>query len=397
MNIYLDHASTTPLCEAVKKTVVAHLDLYGNPSSMHSLGVASEKQIKQVRKKVATAIGAQEKEVIFTSGGTEANNLAIFGLVSSRKGRLITSTIEHPSVLNAFEALEKKGYELITIGVDECGFIDTHALEQALNAETILVSVMAVNNEAGTVQPVSEIGSLVAAFNKSHNTQIRFHVDAVQAFGKIPINFKSLSVDSMSISAHKLNALKGTGALVCKAGVSLKPLIVGGGQESSIRPGTENLLGIIALGEAVGEHSPNLNANYAHVAKIKAHFKEALAEMAEIKINGFDQIDNTMDPACCLASPYILNVSFIGVKGEVLLHALEMQGIYVATGSACSSKKKAHSHVLKALGLKESQLDSAIRFSFGHGTTLEELSQAAEIVKKVVSDLRSIMKNSKRR
>ena len=397
MTIYLDHASTTPLCEAVKQVVVKNLDSYGNPSSMHSLGVASEKLIKQARKKIASAIGAQEKEVFFTSGGTEANNMAIFGLVTNRKGRLITTTIEHPSVLNAFEALEKKGHEVVYIGVDENGLIDLHAFQNALNDETTLVSVMAVNNEVGSVQPIAEIGGLINNYNQLHQTQVRFHVDAVQAFGKIPINFNRLHVDALSVSAHKLNALKGTGALICKAGVSLKPMLIGGGQENGIRPGTENLLGIIAFGEAVGELLPKLNAHFQEIDKMKTDFLEALSEISDLKVNGPKPSGINIEPTECQVSPYILNVSFLGVKGEVLLHALEMKGVYVATGSACSSKKKTHSHVLTALGLKERQLEGAIRFSFGQGTTPEALIQAADIIKKEVCDLRTIMKNSKRR
>ncbi len=389
MTIYLDHASTTPLAENVKRVVIENLAYYGNPSSLHHLGVESEKKIKSVRRDICDFLEINERELIFTSGGTEANNLAILGSVINRSKtsrRYITSKIEHPSVLKAFESLERLGYEVIYISVNSDGLIDVDALKDALNTDTVLVSTMAVNNELGSIQPIEAIGNAIHTFNAIHQTQIRFHVDGVQALGKIKIDIAKCHIDLLSISAHKINGMKGTGALYCNNLSLLKPLVFGGQQEFGIRPGTENLIGIIAFGEAIKNAKDAMVINSKHVQMLKDRLLETLMLHEDIVINGHNDLRY---------SPYLLNISFIGIKGEVLLHALEMKGIYVATGSACSSKKKNQSHVLSVLGYSDKRLEGAIRISFGHENTMAEIESAANTIVSVSKELGTIM-NKKR-
>ncbi len=389
MNIYLDHASTTPLSENVKRIVVENLDYYGNPSSMHHMGVEAEKKLKSARREICDFMEIGERELVFTSGGTEANNLAIFGSIINRSkvtNRYITTKIEHPSVLKSFEALERLGYEVVYLSVNDLGHVDINELTEALTVNTVLVSVMAVNNEIGSIQPIEVIGATIYAFNAAHKTNIRFHVDAVQAFGKFKIDIVKCHIDLMSISAHKINGLKGTGALYYNNMLLLKPMFSGGQQEFNIRPGTENSLGIIAFGEAVKALKNSMVSRMEHVQLLKNAMLDKILIPDGVVLNGLNDTSY---------SPYILNVSFIGIKGEVLLHTLEMEGIYVATGSACSSKKKNHSHVLSALGYKEKRLEGAIRISFGHENTLEEIDTAANRIAIAASELNKIM-NKKR-
>lgn len=385
MDIYLDHASTTPLSEEVKNLIVENLDVFGNPSSLHRLGVVSEKKIKASRSKICDALKIKEKELIFTSGGTEANNLAILGSASKRLGRFITSKIEHPSVLNAFETLSKAGHDVIYLDVDEKGIVDISALKEALTHDTQLVSIMFVNNEIGSIQPIEKIAKIIDAYNRDNKTRVKFHVDAVQALGKIPLELDRLHIDLMSLSAHKINALKGTGALYVREGVTLKAMQFGGQQEQGLRPGTENLLGIMAFGEAVKAACINMAHHYDHVTMLR-----------ELVIKRFKDQPNIFMGCDENYSPYIINVSFEGVKGEVLLHALEMKGIYIATGSACSSKKKTVSHVLSALGYKESRMEGAIRISFSYTLSAEEVEVAADEIIKTASELRQIMNKKNR-
>lgn len=389
MEIYLDHASTTPLSDSVKKIIKESLDLYGNPSSLHTLGVASEKKIKNARRIICDVLKIKEKELLFTSGGTEANNLAILGSAARKGGRFITSKIEHPSVLNAFDMLSSAGHDVVYLDVDARGIVDIGALESALSEDTQLVSIMAVNNEMGSIQPIEAIGKLIHGFNLKHQSRIRFHVDAVQAFGKLPIHMDKAHIDLMSISAHKLNALKGTGALIVREGISLRPLQFGGQQEQGIRPGTENLLGIQAFGEAVKDAFACMDQHYRKALGYRSILIEQLLADSKNHINGM--VEGDLEDYLISHSPYIVNVGFEGVKGEVLLHALEMKGIYVSTGSACSSKKKSYSHVLKAAGLKESLLEGSIRFSFGQSTVDEVLKPATIEIIKTVDELRLIM------
>lgn len=389
MNIYLDYAATTPISPEVKEVMINHFDTFGNPSSLHHLGVVAEKLIKQARKQVSDALGVNEREIIFTSGGTEANNLAIQGLTLNRtNARYITSQIEHPSVLGTFEWLEKNGADVVYLPVDEQGRVMLEALKSALSKETVLVSIMAVNNETGTIQPVQEIGTMIQTFNQEFQAQVRFHVDAVQAFGKFTLMPEKLNVDAMSISAHKIGGPKGIGALYVKKGINLKPLMFGGQQEQGVRPGTENGLGIVAFGKAAELAKNHMAQRESYVKEIKATFIDALMQEPEIIING------TVDAS---ASPYIINLSVMGVKGEVLLHTLEMKGLYVATGSACSSKKKVASHVLRAMKLNDARLEGAIRISFSHLTTIEEVKMATDILIESAKTLRSIMSSKHRK
>lgn len=389
MDIYLDHASTTPLSDGVKKIIYENLDTFGNPSSLHTLGVASEKKIKAARRIICDALKIKEKELLFTSGGTEANNLAIFGLAGKKPGRFITSKVEHPSVLSAFEALEKSGHDVVFLDVDERGIVDVNALERMLSEDTQLVSIMAVNNEIGSIQPIEKIGQLIHEYNQRNRTRIRFHVDAVQAFGKLPIKLDHAHIDLMSMSAHKLNALKGTGALFVREGITLRPLQYGGQQELGIRPGTENLIGILAFGEAVKDAFIEMEERRLSAEKARITMINRLREESGVFINGM--VEGDSDRYLNEFSPYIINVSFEGVKGEVLLHALEMKGIYVSTGSACSSKKKKVSHVLMAMGLGEKRLDGAIRISFGHMCETSDISAATDVIIQSAAELKAIM------
>lgn len=389
LSIYLDHAATTPLAESVKQVVIDNLNHYGNPSSMHRMGVESEKRVKAARRDICEFLRINERELIFTSGGTESNNLAILGSVTNRSkasSRYITTKIEHPSVLKAFELLERQGYEVIYLSVNTDGFVAVEALKAVLNSDTVLVSTMYVNNELGSIQPIEAIGNAIHAFNATHQCNIRFHVDGVQALGKIDIDLAKCHVDLMSFSAHKINGMKGIGALYCNNLSQLKPLVYGGQQEFGIRPGTENIIGIIAFGEAVRVLKNTMKVRSQHVQMLKDSLLETLLSHEDIVLNGHNDMRY---------SPYITNVSFIGIKGEVLLHTLEMNDIYVATGSACSSKKKNHSHVLAALGYNEKRLEGAIRISFGHENTLEEIERASDIIVSVSSELGKIM-NKKR-
>lgn len=386
MRYYLDYAATTPPSEAVKLGITHHLEMnYGNPSSLHRLGVQAEKLIKDSRRTLSKALGVSEREILFTSGGTEANNLAIIGTVNKyKKGRLITTKIEHPSVLNTFEHFEKLGFEVIYLPVNNGGVVELEDFQKALTRDTILVSVMHVNNEIGSIQPIKAIGLAINGFNRAEKTSIKFHVDAVQGFGKIDLDVKACYIDLMTVSGHKINALKGTGALYCSSGTVLSPLIYGGQQENGIRPGTENVLGIIAFGIACEETFSKRTQLSAHCSTLKAKMIQHLSAIEDFKVNGLSD------------SPYIVNVTFPGIKAEVLLHTLEMNEVYVSTGSACSSKKKHQSHVLKAIGLSDREIEGSIRLSFGEGLDEKQIDDSAAFIVKAVQSLKQIMGKNKR-
>lgn len=380
MEIYLDHASTTKPSEAVvQKMSDMLLTFYGNPSSLHRKGMHVEKEIKNVRSLLAKGLKCHEREIVFTSGGTEANNLAIQGIIREKKGRIITSAIEHPSVKSTIESMGKNGCDVVILPVDPHGHVSVEALKASLTEDTLLVSIMHVNNEIGSIQPINEIGEAIDAFNKAHRTSIRFHVDAVQSFGKYPIALSALKVDLMTFSGHKINGLKGTGVLYIKTGVDVKPLVFGGQQEQGIRPGTENTLGIMALGCAFEEKVQNMDMNFENATMLKQMMLSRFEGHDFIVVNG------------SLDSPYVLNISVMGTKGEVMLHSLEMKEIYVSTGSACSSKKKNQSHVLKALGLDDVAIEGAIRLSFGESLTEEQVMEAAQSIIDLGIELRKIM------
>lgn len=386
MLVYLDNSATTkPYQEAVDVMAKVLTEDYGNPSSLHTLGIAAEKYVKSARKSFATSIGASEEEVFFTSCGTEADNMAIMGAAAARKHqgkKIITTAVEHPAVLEPCRKLEQMGYKVEYIGVDSKCRLDMKQLEAAIDEDTILISVMGVNNETGSIMPIKEIIELKDRYNKEHNTGILMHTDAVQAFGKIPVNVKGefKGADMISVSGHKIHGPKGIGGIYVKKGLNLPAFIIGGGQENHMRSGTENTAGIAGFGKAMDIAFADFEGRVDKMAKAKARLLEAIkADVKDIIINSPEE-----------SAPSVLNISFMGTRGEVLLHTLEQDNIYVSTGSACSSNKKGQSHVLGAMGLKHKEIEGAIRFSFSEFNTEEEMDYVADKVKQAVTRFRKL-------
>jgi len=382
MDVYLDHSATTKPSPAVFAAMQHVLQTeYGNPSSAHRKGFLAEQLLKEARAVVATALGANSNEIIFTSGGTEANNLALQGSIARLKHRhkyLVTTQIEHSSVSSVFKHFEAQGYRVTYLGVDQYGFVKMDELQAALAEQPALISMMMVNNEIGTIQSIAEIGALLNCCLE----RPLFHVDAVQAFGKVPFHVHQLGVDLLSISGHKIYGPKGIGALYIKTGTKIDPIFYGGGHESALRPGTQNVPGIVGMGVAAAEVSRDLHANRQKLALLKHYLiQQILAQIPKVQIHSPEQENFT---------PNILNVSFYGIKGEVLLHTLETDGIYVSTGSACNSHKKSYSHVLTAIGLAEPALESAIRFSFSPNNTTDEIDYCLEKLQIHVNELRQV-------
>ena len=379
MFVYLDNSATTKPYDEVITKMTEGLKTFGNPSSLHRLGLDAERLLKTSRRQIASSVNCEETEIVFTGSGTEADSLAILGTgyaLKRRGNKIITSKIEHKAVLENFALLESQGFEVVYLDVDKQGIIDMAQLEAELNDKTILVSVMWVNNETGCIQPISQIGKLV---HKFENTV--FHSDGVQAFGKINIDPRLNEVDLLSISAHKIHGPKGVGALYIKKGIRLEPVILGGSQESGLRSGTENIPGILGFSEAAKLGFSSFDARFKKVKSLKEYFLDGIkAEINDILINSAN-IDFT--------SPYVLNVSFKGIKGEVLLHMLEQDEIFVSTGSACSSKKKIESHVLKAMGLRSHDIDGAIRFSFSEFNTIDEIDYTLDKLKNSIKRMRA--------
>ncbi|QCX32774.1 cysteine desulfurase [Caloramator sp. E03] len=378
--IYFDNSATTkPHREVIDEVVLCMEKYFGNPSSAHRLGIEAEKKMKIARENVAMLINAQANEIVFTSGGSEANNTAIKGIIKNGD-HVITSKIEHPSVLRALKELEVEGVEVTYLDVDSRGVLNIDQLKNSIKDNTKLVTIMHVNNEIGSIQPIEEIIKIV----RNKNKKTRVHVDAVQSAGKIKIDVKKLDVDLMSISAHKIHGPKGVGALYIKKGVNIRPLISGGGQERDIRSGTENLPMISAFGVAANIISDNIEQKIEHVNNIKKHFMNRLSEIEDVRINS---------PIDDVHIGNILNVSFKDIKGEVLLHALEDYEIYVSTGSACSAKKSSHkNYVLPAIGLNDCYISGAIRFSFSYLNTIDEVDKTIEALKNILKFLRRIKK-----
>ena len=380
MEIYLDNSATTkPYKEVVDKMVLALTTQYGNPSSIHKKGIEVEREIKEIRRNIARSLGAKETEIYFTSGGTECNNTIIRSVAKlnkKTKNHIISTVIEHPSVLNTLKDLEADGFEVTYLPVGKDGKISLEDLKNAIKKETILVSVMHVNNEIGTIQPIEEIGKYL----KSLDEKVYFHVDGVQSYAKIKFRPSRYNIDFMSVSGHKLHGPKGIGFMYVKENNRIKPLLTGGGQEIGIRSGTENVPGIYGIGEAVRILNQDLEGTIDKIRGLRDLLKEEiLANIDNVKINSPE------DGVC-----HVLNVSFRGVRGEVLLHYLEQKEIYVSTGSACSSKKKG-SHVLNAIGLTPDEIEGAIRFSLSDLNTKEEIMKTVEVLKESVSDLRMII------
>lgn len=375
MEAYFDNAATTMVFPEVKELMVRLLEEdYGNPSSLHMKGVQAENYIKEARERIAKAIKCQEKEIVFTSGGTESNNLAIIGaaLAKRRSGKhIITTNIEHASVSATMEFLVKEGFTVTYVGVDEDGVVDLDELKAALTDETILVSTMYVNNEIGTIEPIEDIVKIV----KTYNENILVHVDAVQAFGKISFSPKKLGVDLLSMSGHKIHGPKGSGALYVKDKVLIRPIIYGGGQQKAMRSGTENVPAIAGMGLATElmykDHENKMN----YISSIKKSFIEKVTAIENV-------YDNSK------GAPHIASISFVGVRSEVMLHALEDRGIYVSAGSACSSNKPHVSNVLKAINLPNDKLEATLRFSFCEMNTMEQVDYAVEEIKELLPMLR---------
>ncbi|MBR5437792.1 MAG: cysteine desulfurase [Clostridia bacterium] len=369
MGAYLDNSATTRVCEKAKNEMIYALEnCWGNPSSLHEKGIEADALLLKARETVARALSCTKEEIFFTSGGTEGNNLAVFGAAyaNRRKGnRVITSAVEHPSVQKAFDRLENEGFEVIRIGTDEKGRLDKAALADAINEKTILVSIMAVNNEVGAVEPIDEIAGMI----KRKNSPALFHIDAVQAFGKIPLNVKKLGADLMTVSSHKIHGPKGVGALFIKKGVKLTPVSVGGGQEKDIRPGTEPMPAIAGFMGAVEDLT--VKASLERITALRDSFVKKLLERDGIVINSPDD-----------ALPYIVNISLPGYRSETLLNFLSDSGFYVSSGSACAKGHK--SHVLTAMKLSDRLIDSSLRISLSRFTTEEELSSFLEAIDKAM-------------
>lgn len=382
--IYLDNSATTRQYPEVTREMLRYMDeFYGNPSSLYQLGVDSEKAVKKARTALQKAIGMEDGRVYFTSGGTEADNMAIFGAARAlkRRGRrIVTTAVEHPAVLECCKELEKQGFEVIYVGVDRNCRLDIDALRSAVNDETILVSMMHVNNEAGTIMPVNEVKQIM----KEKDAPGIFHCDAVQSFGKLQL---CSDADVISVSGHKIHGPKGTGAICIREGVNIPAFICGGGQESGTRSGTENVPAIAGFGLAAEMSEHGRRENSASMAQMRQRLISQLtASLDNIVINSPETAGENAGE-CCSS---LLNISFLGTRGEVLLHTLEQDGIYVSTGSACSSNKKGQSHVLKAMGLKDKEIEGTLRFSFGRMNSIEEIDIAADKVAAAVKRFRRL-------
>lgn len=382
--IYLDNSATTRQYRQVTELMTEHMDtVFGNPSSLYQLGVDSEKSIKNARRQVEKALGMGEGRAYFTSGGTEADNMAVFGAVKMMKrrgNRIITSAVEHPAVMECFKSLENDGFDVAYLDVDEKCRLDMKQFESAVDDNTIFVSVMHVNNETGTIMPLEEIGRIM----DKKAPEALLHCDAVQSFGKLPM---PQCTDLVSISGHKIHGPKGSGAVYIRKGVNLPAFILGGGQEEGRRSGTQNVPAIAGLGLAAEISAKERSARMEKLTSARNHLMEGLkANLDDIVINS-PETAGTSAGQCCGT---LLNVSFLGTRGEVLLHTLEQDGIYVSTGSACSSNKKGRSHVLSAMGLSDKAIEGTIRFSLGGYNSMEEMDITIEKVTAAVKRFRKL-------
>ena len=375
MEAYFDNSATTRCLDSVVALMQqVLLEDYGNPSSLHMKGVVAEKYIKTATEQIARTLKVAEKEIVFTSGGTESNNLALIGvaLANQRAGKhIITTSIEHASVYNPLIFLEEQGFEVTYLPVDKTGRISLEALKEAVREDTILVSMMHVNNEIGTIEPVEEAVQLI----HEKNPRTLIHVDAIQSFGKLRIYPKRMGIDLLSVSGHKIHGPKGVGFLYVKDKTKIKPIIHGGGQQKNMRSGTENVAGIAGLGAAVEDLYQNFEEKIDRLYELREYLVAGMKTLEGTTVNGTEGRN---------AAPHIVSVSFSGIRAEVLLHALEERGIYVSTGSACSSNHPAISGTLKAIGVKPELLDSTVRFSLSVESTKEEadyvLEQLAELL-----------------
>lgn len=382
--IYFDNAATTrALDEVAEKVKYMLTENFGNPSSQSMMGINAENEITKARKVIAASINAEPDEIYFTSGGTEADNWAVFGTAKGylRSGKhMITTQIEHPAVLMPMRQLEENGWEITVLGVDSKGNINIEELKESIRNDTVLVSTILINNETGTIQKADEISKII----KSKNPKTLYHVDAVQAYGKYPINVKKMGIDMLSVSGHKIHGPKGVGFFYMKKGLRVKPIIFGGGHERGQRSGTENTPSIVGLAEAVKIDLAEMDNASEKIMLVKKTLAEGiLSQIPNTYING---------PSIQEGSPYVLNVSFEGLRSEVLLHSLEENEIYVSAGSACNSKKKGASTVLSALALPESRIEGAIRFSFCRFNTVDEAEKCVDVLKEKAAFLRKYMR-----
>lgn len=379
MEAYLDNSATTKVLDEVMDIMVKTMENdYGNPSSMHLKGVEAEKYMKESRNQIAKTLKVDAKEIYFTSGGTESNNLAIIGtaMANKRAGmHIITTAVEHASVSGTMEYLKEQGFRITYLPVNEYGVVEVADLEQAICEDTILVSVMYVNNEIGSVMPVGEIAGVIAA----KKPDIIFHVDAIQAYGKYEIYPKRMHIDLLSVSGHKIHGPKGTGFLYIKDKLKIKPVMFGGGQQKGIRSGTENVPGIAGLGKAAEQMYLGLKEKADRLYELKDYMIDELSKLEDIRINSTKGRDS---------APQIVNASFAGIRSEVLLHSLEDKNIYVSAGSACSSNKHTISATLKGIGLKNEEIESAVRFSFSIFTTKEEIDYTLDVLRDLLPKLR---------
>lgn len=379
MEVYFDNAATTKIIPEVREIMLETMDVeYGNPSSMHIKGVQAENYLRNARNTIAKQLKCESKEIIFTSGGTESNNLALLGLALANKragNHIITTGIEHASVYNPVLYLQDLGFRVTFLKVDARGKVDLQHLRESLDEDTILVSTMAVNNEIGAVEPIEEIAAIIKEYNGEHDKNILYHVDAIQAFGKRILYPKRIGIDAMSMSGHKIHGPKGSGALFVDSRAKIKPVLYGGGQEKGLRSGTENTAAIAGMGKATEIMYNRIEENNHKMQLVK----DAL-------IQGATQIEGVTDNSG--ESPHIASLSFRGVRSEVLLHALEDRGIYVSAGSACSSNHPAISGVLTAIGLDKDLLESTLRFSFCEYNTVEEAEYTVNVLKQLLPMLR---------
>ncbi len=375
--IYLDHAASTPIADSVLEEMMPYLkENYGNPSSIHRFGRIATKALDLARKRIAELIGASPNEILFTSGGTESNNAALFGTMNQNKVKtLITTSIEHDAILEPCKKLEQLGHGVIYLPVDSAGMIDVENLESLLSDQIGLVSIMFANNEVGTIQPIKQIAQLCKKYS------IPFHTDAVQAVGKIPVDVKDLGVDLMSISSHKINGPKGIGALYIRHGVTLDPFLLGGGQENGMRSGTENVANIVGFGKACQIAKENLQSNNHALQSLRNHLvKRVSNDLTHTTMNGHKEI----------RLPNNAHFTFLGVNGEDLIIKLDEHGIAASTGSACSVKTQKASHVLMAMGFSHEQITGSLRLTVGISNTISEIDQTVDVLKKVVAELRTV-------
>jgi cysteine desulfurase len=375
--IYLDNAASTQIHEDVLEAMLPYLkEQYGNPSSIHRYGRLANKAIEKARKQIAMLINADPSEILFTSGGTESNNTALYGIAGKKPhSQIITSSVEHDAILEPCKKLSKDGFDVIYLPVDNYGVVDLSILKNSLSDNTSLVSIMFANNEVGTIEPIAQIAQICNERN------IPFHTDAVQAVGKIPIDVKKLGVDLLSISSHKINGPKGIGALYIRKGIDIDPIILGGGQEHGLRSGTENVANIVGFGKACELAKHHLSENISHMKKLRDDLvAKTLREISSVTLNG--HIENRL--------PNNAHFTFLGVAGEDLIIKLDEYGIAASTGSACSVHTQKASHVLQAMGFSHEQITGSLRLTLGLFNNQEQIDETVNVLKKVTAELRSV-------